>query len=401
MRCRQTLASAFLLDGVVRVSMKMLVGTNQAIQELRHEVVTVVAPSDAKVLICGESGVGKEVLAHMIHKYSNRRQRALVTINCAGVSDPLLQSELFGHLRGSFTGAYRDKVGLLERADGGTAFLDEIGEMSPRMQASLLRFLETGEIQSVGCDRPTRHANVRTIAATNRNLRRQIEAGEFRADLYYRLNVICLTIPPLRQRREDVPELIHHFLQTVSAQYQVEPPRLSTEVMDRLHSYEWPGNVRQLKNLVERFVLRKPNAVVTLSDLQNTLVEETEGTGVLSSTSPVPQEHAIADQMFERMVNNGESFWSVVYPSFMSRDLTRDTMRRLIGRGLSQTRGSYKLLVELFNMHRDDYRRFLAFLRKHQCHLPFHEFRSARPTLGFDSDALAPDRARPGARASR
>src|SRR5579862_1315779 len=163
------------------------------------------AKSDAKVLITGETGAGKEVVARLIHERSNRSRAPIMTVNCAGLPDSLLESELFGHVRGSFTGAYRDKPGLLELAPGGTVFLDEVGEMSVRMQASMLRFLDTGEIQRIGANRPHARADVRLITATNRDLLSQIAAGSFREDLYFRLNVIRLCLPPLRERTEDVP----------------------------------------------------------------------------------------------------------------------------------------------------------------------------------------------------
>ena len=170
------------------------------------------AKSDAKVLITGESGVGKEVVACAIHAEGPRQNNDFVAVNCAGLPETLLESELFGHVKGSFTGAYRDKPGKLEMAHQGTVFLDEVGEMTLRMQGLLLRFLETGELQKVGAERTGAAVNVRVIAATNRNLRHLIDQGQFREDLFYRLNVIHLRIPPLRDRREDIPALIEHFL---------------------------------------------------------------------------------------------------------------------------------------------------------------------------------------------
>ena len=184
-----------------------LIGRSEAIRLIEADV-ECAARSDAKVLITGETGVGKEVVARLIHHRSTRTSTSLVTVNCAGLPDSLLESELFGHARGSFTGAYRDKPGLLEMAPNGTVFLDEVGEMSPRMQAVLLRFLESGEIQRLGADRPHTRVNVRLITATNRDLQSQIIAGAFREDLYFRLNVIRLCIPPLRDRVDDIPLLV-------------------------------------------------------------------------------------------------------------------------------------------------------------------------------------------------
>src|SRR5687768_1763397 len=196
-----------------------LIGVSQAISDLKAEVDRV-ARSDAKVLITGESGSGKEVVARAINDTSSRA-KVFVPVNCAGIPETLLESELFGHVKGSFTGAYRDKAGKLEMADQGTMFLDEIGEMTLRMQGLLLRFLETGELQKVGADRAVARVDVRVVAATNRNLRDMIGQGTFREDLFYRLNVIHLLVPPLRERKEDIPDLANHFLRhfTMSGAY--------------------------------------------------------------------------------------------------------------------------------------------------------------------------------------
>src|SRR5689334_11471571 len=188
-----------------------MVGVSAAIRDVEEEV-DQAARFDAKVLITGESGVGKEIVARLIHERSARSRGPLVTINCAGFPDSLLESELFGHVKGSFTDAHRDKRGWLEAAHGGTIFMDEVGEMSLRMQAMLLRFLETGEIQRVGSDRPLPALDVRVIAATHRNLAQHVADKTFREDLFYRLNVIHIEVPPLRERREDIPLLLAHFL---------------------------------------------------------------------------------------------------------------------------------------------------------------------------------------------
>src|SRR5262245_35220721 len=188
-----------------------LIGDSPAIRELREEVERI-AHSDAKVLLTGESGVGKELVASAIHTRSPRSPAPFIAVNCGGLPETLLESELFGHVKGSFTGAYRDKPGKLELADRGTMFLDEVGEMTLRMQGLLLRFLETGELQKVGATGTVGRVNVRVIAATNRNLRDMIVQSAFREDLYYRLNVIHLEVPPLRERRQDIPALVDYFL---------------------------------------------------------------------------------------------------------------------------------------------------------------------------------------------
>jgi transcriptional regulator with PAS, ATPase and Fis domain len=357
-----------------------LIGHSPAIGELREEL-EYAARSDAKVLITGESGVGKEVLARLIHRHSQRSVSPLVTINCAGLPDSLLESELFGHVRGSFTGAYRDKPGLLETAHNGTIFMDEVGEMSLRMQALLLRFLESGEIQRVGAERAQARVNVRVIAATNRNLIERIAAKEFREDLYYRLNVIHLTVPPLRDRREDIPEMLRHFVAYYAARHGVPAPEISTDAMGQLIAYGWPGNVRELRNFVERLVLRARNGMIVAADLPVEIAP-----AAMAGSREIARASAI-DRMYDRMVNEHEPFWTVVYEPFMLRDMTRDDLRAIIGRGLEQTRGSYRILVQLFNMADTDYKRFLNFLRKHDCQMPFQRFRNLPARLESPPEA--------------
>jgi transcriptional regulator with PAS, ATPase and Fis domain len=216
----------------------LLIGESAVMVELQQEIDRI-ARSDAKVLITGESGVGKELVAQAIHSQSPRAGRPFIAVNCAGLPETLLESELFGHVKGSFTGAYRDKPGKLEMADRGTMFLDEIGEMTLRMQGLLLRFLETGELQKVGADRVMGRVDVRVIAATNRNLREMINDGSFREDLFYRLNVIHLTVPPLRDRKEDIPGLIDHFLAHYSRHNGHGLRQISPEALALLANY--PG----------------------------------------------------------------------------------------------------------------------------------------------------------------
>lgn len=351
------------------------------------------ARSDAKILLTGESGVGKAVVARLVHRYSARSPKPFVAMNCAGVPDSLLESELFGHMRGSFTGAYRDKPGLLEQAHGGTIFMDEIGEMSLRMQALLLRFLEDGDIYRVGSERRTSTVDVRLVAATNRVLLDQIASGAFREDLYYRLNVIHLLIPPLRDRREDIQPLVDHYLRVFSEKYAVSNPELSPEVLECLAQYNWPGNVRELKNLAERLIVRSRGGVVRMEDLPPALMRQPlalarvvplrqPGDGHAPIVAPprtAPISSDVAALLFNRIVADRESFWSVVYTPFIARDLTRNDVRGIITAGLQHTRGNYKMLLELFNMEPGDYKRFLNFLRKHQCHMPFQQFRTSEP----------------------
>ena len=352
-----------------------LLGISPAIRTIELEI-EYAARSDSKVLVTGESGVGKEVIARLIHQRSRRALTPLVALNCAGIPDSLLESALFGHMRGSFTGAYRDHLGLLEMANGGTIFLDEIGEMSLRMQALLLRFLENGEIQRVGSQRIQTRVDVRVIAATNRNLLERMTSKDFREDLFYRLNVVHVSIPPLRARREDIPVFLEYFLRTYAARHGVQPPEVAPDALARLVAYDWPGNVRELKNAVERFIVRTHSNIITVEDLRTEI--QRCGDPVSEPAFPAAV-RSVADDLFTRMTTGHESFWHIVYPQFMSRDLTRDDLRGILRRGLERTGGNYKMLVELFNLESGDYKRLLNFLRKHQCQLPFQHFRSARP----------------------
>jgi two-component system response regulator HydG len=341
-----------------------LVWASRAMCAISEEIETV-ARSIAKVLITGENGVGKEVVARLIHERS-ARTGPLATINCAGLSESLLESELFGHVRGSFTGAHRDRGGWLDRAQDGTIFLDEVGEMSLRMQAMLLRYVESGEIQRVGSDSVHTSTNVRLIAATNRNLEERVADGQFREDLYFRLNVIRIEIPPLRERPEDIAPLLVHFLQTCSGAHGVAPPMLEDQALDALISYSWPGNARELSNVAERLVLRNRSRVISLADLTAVLATS----GFVRTSAPEVPRRLNADALYDQMVQAGESFWTVVYSRFTSHDLTRDDLRALVARGIAQTGGDSRELAALFNASPHEYRRFRTFLTRHGCWPP-------------------------------
>lgn len=336
----------------------VLLGVSAAHAQIEEDV-TLAARSDAKVLLTGESGVGKEIAVRLIHQRSSRSGGPFVPINCAGVPDTLLASELFGHARGSFTDAYTDKRGWLEQADRGSLFMDEVGEMSSQMQGLLLRFLENGEIQPVGSDRRRTVIDVRVITATNRRLIDRVEAREFREDLYYRLNVIHIHLPPLRERAEDIPVLLAHFFRRFSARHDVEPPQLDADVLEWLRAFSWPGNIRQLRNVAERLVVRLRGGRGTLADLPRELLARSNGNGH-PSDPPQPR----ANVLFARLLA-GESFWIVVQRPFLMHDLTRDDVREVVRRGLSMTNDSHKDLMNVFNLRRDDYKRLVTFLRKY------------------------------------
>ncbi|MEO8755820.1 MAG: sigma-54 dependent transcriptional regulator, partial [Casimicrobiaceae bacterium] len=312
----------------------MLVGGGPAMLDLKAEIERI-ARSDAKVLITGESGCGKELVAQAVHTGSARAERAFVAVNCAGLPETLLESEMFGHVRGSFTGAYRDKLGKLEAADNGTMFLDEIGEMTLRMQGLLLRFLETGELQKVGADRVVGRVDVRVIAATNKNLREMITQGTFREDLFYRLNVIHLVVPPLRERREDIPQLATHFLQHFTRSGAYVARELSPEALDALTKYHWPGNVRELENAIERIAVTAAAPTIQIEDLPAEILARQAA----SHRPRRERRRTVADELYQRLIAERESFWSVVYPLYMQREITRANVRDVVRRGLEEARG--------------------------------------------------------------
>ena len=246
--------NAYLLDEIrTEQNFGDLIGGSSGLRKVMQQV-QLVAPTDATVLITGESGTGKELVARAIHEQSVRRERPLIKLNCSAVPEGLFESEFFGHVKGAFTGALKDKPGRFELADGGTLFLDEIGEVPLAMQAKLLRVLQERELERVG-DTRTRKVNVRVIAASNRNLKKEVDEGRFRQDLFYRLSVFPIEVPPLRERREDIAPLVSHFIRQSARRMNRPEPPLSKAALDRLGSYDWPGNVRELQNSVERAII--------------------------------------------------------------------------------------------------------------------------------------------------
>jgi DNA-binding NtrC family response regulator len=358
----------------------ILLGKSVAIDTVRCEIAKA-APSHAKVLILGETGVGKEVVARSIHDQSARRNRPFVAINCSGIPETLLESELFGHTRGSFTGAYRDKPGVIRQAQGGTLFLDELGEMSLRMQAMLLRFAETGEIHAVGSDRPAHSSDVRLITATNRDLRERIAAGAFREDLYYRLNVIRIEVAPLRDRADDVPVLLEHYLRVAAASHHSPIPVLAADAEAELCAYAWPGNVRELRNMAERLVLAHWTRPITAADLPFEMRDSTRAIGRVATqpeqTVAAPmrfEPSSVVEQLFARFAS-GEDFWTAVHQPFKVRGLTRQDLATVIDHGLRQTDGSYRSLLRVFNLPPSDYKRLHGFLYQQKCNLPVAPYR--------------------------
>ena len=357
-----------------------IVGTSQALRDI-CTLAEQVAPGDAKVLITGESGVGKDLVARLIHSGSSRARGPFVAVNCAGLTETLLESELFGHVKGSFTDAVRDKVGKLQLADGGTLFLDEAAEMSLRMQAMFLRFLENGELHPVGADSHQVRVNVRVVAATNKSLPEEVAAGRFREDLMYRLDVVHIHVPPLRERRPDIRALVEHMVARAS-----RPIRFDEAALHALESYRWPGNVRELQNLVERLVWTTKGEVVGVHDLPPHVRP-----GRVDAILPVRERRRQrADDLFKALTDGSLGFWEHVHPLFLDRDLTRHDLRELVRRGLAATQGNYRSVVRLFRMPESDYKRFLNFLGTHECVVDFREFRRPVP----EKEALEAVRAR-------
>ena len=239
---------------------EQIIGRSLALETVLEEVGRV-APTDATVLVEGETGTGKELIAHAIHNLSSRCGRAFIRLNCAAIPLDLLESELFGHEKGAFTGAIAQKIGRFELADKGTLFLDEVGDIPPALQPKLLRVLQEQEFERLGGTR-THRVDVRLVAATNRDLAEMVKRGEFRTDLYYRLNVFPLKLPPLRARREDIPELVRHFAEIMGRRLGRQIDHIPAETMSALTSYHWPGNIRELQNLIERAVILSNSGVL-------------------------------------------------------------------------------------------------------------------------------------------
>ena len=256
-----------------------IVGKSFVIRSLTENIGKV-ADTTARVLITGENGTGKELVARALHRQSPRARKPFVEVNCAAIPGELIESELFGHMKGSFTGAVQDRAGKFEQADGGTLFLDEVGDMSLAAQAKVLRVLQDGDVTRIGGAKP-RKVDVRVIAATNKKLEEEIAAGRFREDLYYRLNVVPIHVPPLRERREDIPLLVEHFLAQFARNDGVAARSVEGAAIERLTAFEWPGNVRELRNTIERLLILAPGPRVTAADVERLTGARASSTGGL------------------------------------------------------------------------------------------------------------------------
>jgi two-component system nitrogen regulation response regulator NtrX len=276
-----------------------IVGESIPVKALRKQI-SVVAPTNSRVLIYGESGSGKELVARNIHFQSGRRDGPFIEVNCAAIPEELIESELFGHTRGSFTGASENKKGKFELASGGTIFLDEVGDMSLKTQAKVLRAIEEQKFQPIGAQSP-RSVDVRIIAATNKNLAEEIRTGRFREDLFYRLNVIPFLVPPLRERHKDIPVMTGYFIEVFSAEHGGPRKAFTAEAMESMMRYAWPGNVRELKNEIERVVIMVPGAEVRPEDLS--LPSEENAAGTLQATRARYEKELIETKLEENAWN--------------------------------------------------------------------------------------------------
>ncbi len=317
---------------------RQLIGDSPPMRQLKDEL-RLAARAESRILITGENGTGKELVARRVHGLSRRRSRAFVEVNCAAIPEELIESELFGHIKGAFTGASENRRGRFEQADGGTLFLDEIADMSLNTQAKVLRVLEEQRFERVGGSDPI-EVDVRVLAATNKNLEEgELPAGRFREDLYFRLAVIPLHVPALRERREDIPALIDHFLQRFAAEAGRRPKTVDTQALERLVSYAWPGNVRELRNLSERLMIMAPGDVVTEADLP----PRVRGT---DATVPVESDYASlkeARETFERLYIERRLGAAGGNVSQTARDLgidRRHLYRKLRAYGIDPERGS-------------------------------------------------------------
>ncbi|MCX7626281.1 MAG: sigma-54 dependent transcriptional regulator [Candidatus Sumerlaeaceae bacterium] len=334
-----------------------IVGLSRPMQEV-YKLIGRVAPSDLPVLIVGESGTGKELVARAIYQHSNRKEKPFLAINCAAIPDQLLESELFGYERGAFTGAAMPKPGKLEVCDGGTIFLDEIGEMPLATQKKLLRVLESGEIEKVGSTRATR-VDVRVIAATNRDLEALVAREEFRSDLYYRLKVVEIRMPPLRERREDIPLLVDYFLEIASRELLREKPQLTSDAMEVLQEYHWPGNVRELENLIKNTLIRHPTRVLNASEivgqLGSTSVAKPVGDiSMAASAEPEVLPGPGLDDVHVRAIFEKIKDSHPLPPGFDTFDLIE---RRLLELALRHCRGNKSQAARLLGISRNTVRK--------------------------------------------
>lgn len=329
--------------------MLKIIGKSRAAEQIRR-FIHKAAQFDFPVLLVGETGAGKEVTAKLIHRQSQRKEAPFLALNCANVPDSLAESELFGHRKGAFTDAREEKQGLIESANRGTLFLDEVAEFSFSLQAKLLRVLEEGSVRRIG-ENKSRSINVRFIFATNRDLKKEIQKGNFRQALYFRINTLKLEIPALRERKEDIPLFVEKIIQEANEAYG-KAKKLKPRALAKLLEYSFPGNIRELENILRRtYALAEAEEI----DSEDIILEEEE-------------EEEIVKKLYQAMVLKGRSFWEVAHIPFLRRDLNRREVKSILSMGLNQCNGSYKKLGELFHIGeaKNNYKRFLKIIEVHK-----------------------------------
>jgi DNA-binding NtrC family response regulator/tetratricopeptide (TPR) repeat protein len=342
-----------------------MVGEHPSMIGLRAEIARF-AQSDSTVLISGESGTGKELVAREIHGLSKRSEGPFLAVNCAGFAADLIESQLFGHARGSFTGAVENRVGFFEAAAGGTLFLDEISSMPLSLQPKLLRVLQEKKVIRLG-ETAERSVDTRIVAATNQDLKQLAARGEFRPDLYHRLNVLQIHVPPLRLRASDIPALCRHFLAQIRQESGVDAV-LSNSALEALRRCDFPGNIRELRNLLENLAHTAAHGIITLPDVERRL----QGDGRADDRESDRQILGILDEI----VSGRADFWGKVRDPFMKRELSRRDVMRIVAKGLEACGGSYRQLTEYLGMKPKDYKRLLNFLANHQCKVDFRTYRT-------------------------
>jgi DNA-binding NtrC family response regulator len=333
--------------------LERLSGNSQAIKSIRKQA-QIAASYDYPVLILGETGVGKTLVARIIHSLSQRSTKPFLHIGCSNISPNLMESELFGHERGAFTGAVERKLGKIEVANGGTLFLDEVADLNPQNQAKLLHFLESGIFFRIGGNEKLK-ADVRIITATNKNLLKEIKNNRFRQDLFYRLNILEIYIPPLRERKVDIPVMAETILKN-------EMDRINTtkaflpETLNKLMAYDYPGNIRELENILKRAIIFSKDGSIGPEDIVFDEVYKYLGDEVIQSSKMI-------DKKYSEMVETGESFWEVIKNPFLRRELKREEVVEIISLGLNKAK-TYKKLMKLFNAGSTtkDYKRFMKFI---------------------------------------
>jgi transcriptional regulator with PAS, ATPase and Fis domain len=338
---------------------KGIIGTSREIEEVCN-LIKIASGSDATVLIEGESGTGKELVVKAIHQGGTRSDGPLITVDCGAIPETLIESELFGSRKGSFTGATSDRAGLVEAANGGTLFLDEISNTSQSLQVKLLRVLQEREVRRIG-DTHGRPVDIRLLAATNANLEERVQKGTFRQDLLYRLKVLHVVVPPLRHRRKDIPDIARSVLDRLNATHKTRK-RFGRPAIDQLMAGNYAGNVRELQNVVERaYFMTTDSATIKEAHVD-------------SSDSSIADENEVLT-WFEDLTGGRKDFWSTVHKRYKRRDISREKVVALMDLGLRATRGSYKSVASLFRIKESEHRKFVDFLRRNHCQPDFRPYR--------------------------